>query len=62
MLKELGISNPKGESITKTETATLLSKQLKKTLKQTGGPTLTHYLYHCIRHAVHTGDCKFHRL
>jgi len=60
-LKELGISNPKGESISKTETAALLLKQLKKTLKQTGGSSLTQYLYDCIRHAIHTGDCKFHR-
>jgi hypothetical protein len=59
MLKELGISNPKGESISKTETATLLSKRLKKILKQKGTPSFTQFLYDYIRHEVHTGDCTF---
>ena len=40
MLKELCISNPKGESISKTETTALLSKRLKKILKQKGRPSV----------------------
>jgi len=52
---ELGISNPKGERITKPETAALLAKQLEKVLKQKGGPSLTQYLYDCIRQEMFTG-------
>jgi hypothetical protein len=59
MLKELGISNPKGESISKTETTALLAKRLKKILKQKGTPAINQFLYDYIRHEIHTGDCKF---